>query len=253
MSSCEKVIDIDLKNAEPRLVVEGRVTTDDGPYHVMLTTSGGYFDTTAIKAVENAQVSISDESGNVDILTEIKPGLYETQNFTCSEDKSYELNLLVDEQTYSAEAYLPKVIPITSLNVVKSAFIGFGNNADSLFDVKVLFSDPIETTEYYMFKVYRNGVLDISRFRPYAITDDILFNGLTFIVTIPRVTALPGDEIYVELHSIGFNTYEYFRTLNEVIGGGMGSTPYNPITNLSNGALGYFGSFATDSESTIIQ
>lgn len=253
ISSCEKVIDIDLKNAESRLVIEGRVTTDAGPYQVSLSTSGGYFDTTAIKPVNNAQVSLSNESGDTEILTEIEPGIYQTQNFICFEDNWYELNVDVDGETYSAEAYLPKVITITSMDVVKSNFIGFGNDGDSLFDVKILFTDPIETSEYYMFSVYRNGILDVSNFRPYAISDDILFNGLTFVVTIPRVTALPGDEIYVELHSIGFNTYEYFRTLNEVIGGGMGSTPYNPITNLSNGALGYFGSYATDSDSKVIE
>jgi hypothetical protein len=252
-SSCEKVIDIDLKEAEPKLVIEGRISTNSGPYRINLSTSGGYFDTTAIQAVSNGLLTITDESGNIETLIEVENGVYETQNFQAFEETKYKLDVEVDGKLYQAEVYLPNIVNIISMEVVESSFIGFGNNADSQYDVKILFTDPIETEDYYMFSIYRNGVLDRSNFRPYAITDDTPFNGLTFTVTVPRVTALPGDEIFVELHSIDFNTYEYFRTLNDVIGGGMGSTPYNPIGNISNGALGYFGSFATDSDSKIIE
>lgn len=65
---------------------------------------------------------------------------------------------------------------------------------------------------------------------------------------------MPGDTISIELNSIGFNTFEYFRTLNDALNsGGMGSTPYNPITNLNNDALGYFGTYTSDTEQFIVE
>ena len=61
-----------------------------------------------------------------------------------------------------------------------------------------------------------------------------------------------GDSIYVELHHLDEATYDYYTTLVEVINGG-GMAPSNPITNISNGALGYFGAFSIDSDYIILE
>ena len=43
LTGCQKVVSIDLNNANPRLVVEGIVTDQPGPYSVKLSMSGDYF------------------------------------------------------------------------------------------------------------------------------------------------------------------------------------------------------------------
>ncbi len=81
-----------------------------------------------------------------------------------------------------------------------------------------------------------------------------MFNGITFPVRFAGREVVPGDTVKIELQTTGFNTYEYFRTVNDAIGGGgMGSTPYNPITNLDNDALGYFGAYNTSASEVVIQ
>ncbi len=63
------------------------------------------------------------------------------------------------------------------------------------------------------------------------------------------------DIVHVELHSISKETYDYYNTLSDIIGGNMegSSAPANPTTNLNNGALGYFGAFAISSRTIVIE
>jgi len=63
-----------------------------------------------------------------------------------------------------------------------------------------------------------------------------------------------GDVIRVDLMSLDKSTYEYYRTLRDLIHSYpvFGSTPVNPNTNLTNGALGFFGACAVASKTIII-
>lgn len=60
-----------------------------------------------------------------------------------------------------------------------------------------------------------------------------------------------GDSVYVILECIDENVYDYFRTA----GGDMSNSasPANPISNISNGALGYFNACTIRSESLVVQ
>ncbi|MDA9262075.1 DUF4249 domain-containing protein [Flavobacteriales bacterium] len=54
--SCEKEIDIDLPQAEEKLIVEGKIEIDNFPY-IILSKSTGYFDPTDEQSVANSYVS----------------------------------------------------------------------------------------------------------------------------------------------------------------------------------------------------
>ncbi len=131
----------------------------------------------------------------------------------------------------------------------------YGNPEDEItYSIYCVFTDPGETVDYYRFKIYTNGLLEEAGFGTYLVTDDELFNGNTFPVRFSGREVVPGDIVKIELQTTGFNTYEYFRTVNDAIGGGgMGSTPYNPITNLDNDALGYFGAYNSSASEVVIQ
>ena len=64
--SCEKVIDLDLNSAEPRIVIEGNITSDPGPYQVSITTSGDYYTAEGIMPVSGAEVIFVDDLNHVD-------------------------------------------------------------------------------------------------------------------------------------------------------------------------------------------
>lgn len=252
--SCEKVIDVNLNTAEPRLVIEGNITSESGPYEVVLTTSGGYFDNSAVQAVENAIIQISSEDGSIETLTEVSPGKYLTGNFTGIENRSYNLLVEVEGETYTATEFLPVKVKIDSLAYEETNFGPPPDEQGKNISLLCTFTDPVETEDFYRFIIFINGERTDGIFNPYLVTDDLLINGRTFTAGLPLIRILPGDIIKLELHTIGLNTFHYFNSLNDALeGGGMGSTPYNPISNVDNGALGYFGAYTISSDSIIIQ
>lgn len=253
--SCEKVIEVDLKDAEPRFVIEGNITSDVGPYTVYLSKSGSYFDYSTLERVEGGEIIITDEHGNSEILSEVSSGIYQTENIQGLENTNYSIQVTSEGITYTANEYLPYKVEIDTMYFEKDEPGSYGNDENTItYSIYCVFTDPGETVDYYRFSIYTNGLLEEAGFGTYLVTDDELFNGNTFPVRFSGREVVPGDTVKIELQTTGFNTYEYFRTLNDAIsGGGMGSTPYNPITNLDNDALGYFGAYNTSAQEVVIQ
>ena len=72
LTGCQKVINVDLNEAAPRIVIEGLITDEPGPYAVSLTKSGSYFNQPVLATVSGATVTITDDAGTTDSLKEIK-------------------------------------------------------------------------------------------------------------------------------------------------------------------------------------
>lgn len=73
--SCIEDFDLNLPEAEPRLVVDGLITNKPGPYYIRLTkskviniTSSWYSNTESVDPVSDAVVVISDNTGQKDTL-----------------------------------------------------------------------------------------------------------------------------------------------------------------------------------------
>jgi len=60
----------------------------------------------------------------------------------------------------------------------------------------------------------------------------------SFMTTNSTPKVVKGDVIDVWLEMIDKGVFEYFRTANR--NGGRSASPANPVSNISNGALGYF-------------
>ena len=247
--SCEKVIDLDLNSAEPRIVIEGNITSDPGPYQVSITTSGDYYTAEGIMPVSGAEVIVVDNLNHADTLSEVSDGKYLTKNLIGESDRTYSIKVVYKDKEYTGSDYLPTKVYIDSLSFEKMEFggPGSGNKEKPRFTIYCYFTDPIETIDYYRFNVSVNDSTISGRMNYYSLSSDQLINGKYVKYALWGVEAMTGDTISVRLDCIGFNTYEYFRTLNDALSsGGMGSTPYNPISNLSNKALGYFGAYTAD-------
>lgn len=256
MVSCEKVVHLDLNTAEAKIVIEGNISSDPGPYMVTITTSGDYYTAEGIMPITGAAVVISDDIGNVDTLTENTEGVYLTNEIEGESNRTYSINVSYNGEKYSGTEYLPHKICIDSLNyeLLDDNQSPPSEEEKLLYTVYCYFTDPLETEDYYRFKIRVNGLIFGGNFNYYYLSSDLLFNGQHTTYGLWGIEALPGDTISIELNSIGFNTFEYFRTLNDALNsGGMGSTPYNPITNLNNDALGYFGTYTSDTEQFIVE
>jgi hypothetical protein len=249
---CQKVINVDLNDAAPKIVIEGLITDRRGPYGVSVTESGSYFNETSLPAVSGASVVIKDNSGLTDTLRETTPGVYVTGRTRGFPGRTYTLTVVADKVVYTATSTMLSHVNIDSLKLVPSDFQRFdfsGNNSNELnMEIHCFFKDPPEKN-FYRVKVFKNDSINTQSYRLY---DDQYTNGEETELRVSRAEA--GATYRIELLSIDKATYGFYRTLDDLlyINPFFGSTPANPNTNLSNDALGYFGAAAISSKTIVI-
>ena len=101
--SCgEKIIDIDLSDYRDKIVIEGIVSNNSGPHRVRLSKAKYIFDSEESQTVSNASVTISDDQGNIAVLEETEPGLYETRSITGVPGRTYKLEVRAEGELYTA-------------------------------------------------------------------------------------------------------------------------------------------------------
>jgi len=71
--SCQKVISVDLNSAAPNIVIEGNISDQDGAYEVKISKTVNFDQTNTFPPVTGAGVTIYDNFGNSEKLTEILP------------------------------------------------------------------------------------------------------------------------------------------------------------------------------------
>ncbi|MFN7330486.1 MAG: DUF4249 domain-containing protein, partial [Bacteroidota bacterium] len=69
--SCVERADFSAKEALAQLVVEGLITDESGPYTVKLSRARKPLDFSATVTVSALRVTISDDAGNSEVLTEV--------------------------------------------------------------------------------------------------------------------------------------------------------------------------------------
>jgi hypothetical protein len=249
---CQKVINVDLNQATPRIVIEGLINDRRGPYSVSISKSGSYFNQPALPSVSGASVIITDNTGQNDTLKEVSTGIYITLKTRGLPGNTYTLRVISDNVEYTGTTTMPSHVNIDSLTLVKrdSPRFDFGGNPrnDTHIDIHCSFKDP-EEKNFYRIKVFKNDSINTENYRLY---DDQYTNGSETELRVANATA--GDTFRIELLSIDKQTYGYYRTLEDLLFTNpfFGSTPANPNNNLNNGALGYFGACAVSSKTIII-
>jgi hypothetical protein len=251
-SGCQKVINVDLNDAEPHIVIEGIITNKPGPYTVMISKSGSYFSQSVLPSVSGAEVVITDNTGTIDTLKEKSPGVYLTVKTQGVPGRTYTLRVMSENKEYSGSTTMHNSVPIDSLNLSKTQSQHFGLVANpkdvERIEMNCFFRDP-EEKNFYRIKVSTNDILHTEYHRLY---DDQYTNGLEIGLRVAY--AVLGIKYKIELYSLDKQTYSYFRTLEDLldINPVFGSTPANPNSNLNNGALGYFGASAVSTRTITI-
>jgi hypothetical protein len=244
VSACQKVINVNLRNVSPQIVIDGSIVNQSGPFSILITQTVNYDQDNIFPFVNGAQVNISDNAGNSENLQPSTPGSYVTSTLTGVPGRAYTLMVNAFGKNYSATSVMPNPVPIDTIIIDTTGVGGFGGGFGPAHakskTVKVLFHDPAGVSNYYRFVETVNNIPKTNIF----IVSDNLQDGIQITRNLSRdTTILHGDSVAVQLYSIDKNVYEYYRTLNLIIQGGGGfqtSTPGNPTTNLNNNALGYF-------------
>ena len=277
---CQREIDMELPEYQPKLVVEGTIE-NGSPAMVLLTRSIPYFAEINMETLRDsvlitgskARVFMTSETGQTEELRfQLSPDApyyvaFMGKNVIGQEETHYTLRVEYDGKTYTAETYIPKTFDLDS--------IGFDQSAEILNEeqatIRMQITDPADEENYYAFfcKVKCPTLQDrlwISGL-PVAF-DDRTFNGLTFNYELTRLgystllygmmddsqqeafgrrTFRPGDTVYVKRTQIDYHTYRYLLSAGSEAA--MGSNPFtNPmpaVTNFdSDEVLGHWSGFA---------
>lgn len=246
-SSCEKVVNIDLNNATPRLVIEGDISDSPGllSHHVLLSQTTAFSTTGNRMPVTGALVIITDSSsGIIDTLRESRPGDYVTTRILGVSGHIYNLAVRSEDKWYYSSAVMPHAVPFDSLYTEEFSF--FGNRILQFIPV---FNDPPAEKNFYRFLVQVNDSLQ----NDIEVWDDDLTNGKTNSRPINEGNSglfTGNDTVIIEMRCINQGSFDFFNSIGNASGGAQ--TPANPQGNITNGALGYFGVHTISKRSIVI-
>jgi len=250
--SCTEMIDIDLNSSDPQIVVEANLKASENAT-VKLTKSVNFDEDNIFPSVQNAIVTISDNSGNSETLTEISPGFYQSLTLTGSIGNTYTLNIDASGKFMNSVSIIPQQVSFDSLivNEITNSGGGGPGGEGSSHEVIVEYKDPANVKNYYNFVEFVNGEITGN----YAF-DDRLNDGLEVERILPgnnrKLNA--GDILQIEMQCIDEAVYEYYNSFGNLFGGPSNSaTPANPNTNMEGTELGYFSAHTTEIKKTIIQ
>ena len=253
LSSCQDVIDIELKDGDRVYVIEGGVYegVDSVMVHVTKTTS--YFDTSEPIGVSDATVVLTMPDNSEVPLTYVASGYYKASGLNVIADGTYKLKVTADGKQFTSSSRMPPSVSIDSLEVVPQA--GFGpQQGPPKLNILVSFQDPIGASFYRISADLNheplNGAADLEVF------DDNLNDGT--LIRIPYFARLfdPGDTVDIYLNSIDEGTFNFWNTFGPIATGDAGSpfsaAPANPVSNIKGGALGVFGAYTKDHRMIIL-
>jgi hypothetical protein len=263
------VIQIDLEEGQKRLVIEGRIEKikekNIGYQSITLSTTSNYFSNSQTPRVSGAAVSVTDDSGNIYPFQESSStaGLYETNSLFAEIGSTYTLLI-----TYNGEQYRGSstILPVAPIDSIYQEF-----KPETLFDeegirIKIDFSDPAVSGNYYKWQQFQDGVslIDLNPGTKWTlISPDEFFNGLQVIGKEPNDEMIyeTGQKALVRQLSISKSEYDYmFLLYDQATGGGPFDAPpatirgnMENITNPENYPLGYFGASEVAEAELLIQ
>jgi hypothetical protein len=248
-ASCKKIINVDLNNAPSQVVIEG-IVNDINPGFVTISKSVTFSNDNIFPAVSGASVSIKDDVGNNYTLTEstVTKGTYTNASLIGVSGRTYTMTVVTDGKTYTATSAIPALVNLDSL---KPDQIVFGN---TLLKVIVpVYTDPAGRGNYYQFVESVNSRLIKNVNAWYDNVNDGGTNTRRLIYNDPNEDSLnikTGDTVSVEMRCIDKNIFTYMAALADL--NGNQTTPSNPVSNISNGALGYFSAHTSRTKKVVM-
>lgn len=275
---CEKEIDFNLDESDPRLVVEATIENGQPPV-VILSQSLNYFSNInpqvlASGFVHNADVFLSNSSKT----QKLKEYSYKMNNdytlyyysidstnlgfsFVGELNKQYSLRINYQSNEYAATTAIPGITKRIDSLWWKPA----PSNEDSNKVVAMVrATDPPGFGDYVRYFTKRNKEPFYPAFA--SVFDDFVIDGTTYELQVdPGINRNAerkeeehffnkGDTVIFKLCNIDKATFDFWRTMEYSYSsiGNPFATPVKVLSNISNGALGYFGGYASQYHTLII-
>lgn len=243
--NCEDVIDVNLNETEPKLVIEASINwfkgTTGNEQSIKLSLTAPFFNTDTPPA-NGAVIMISDSNSNLfNFVENGDTGVYLNTNFNPVIDETYILTINYEGQIYTATEVLKSV---ASIDYIEQNNEGGFSGED--IELKAYYTDPIGEENYYFFEF----IAPIGLVPTLEVYDDEFTNGNQIFGFFTEEDLSSGNDVTIRNYGVSERFYEYMFILlqqgNEVGGGPFETQPAtvrgNCIneTNPDNFPFGYF-------------
>jgi len=252
LSACTDVIEIDLNSSNPKFVIEGKISNRVGDCAIKITKTTDFFNPDFPPPVQDAEVFIYDDLGDTLTLLETFPGVYTHPIARAVTGRTYTLSIRAEGQTFSAQSIMPVLVPLDSVS--QQLAIRQVPGKDPNYNLVAHFQDPEGTGNRYRMRVFKGSFLEDNN--PVQSDESLIKDGSAVTLPMRGVNYKAGESALLELWCVDPVLYQYFSTLqnsNTAPGQGISAAPGNPLSNLSNGALGYFGAVQITTKSLEIR
>lgn len=262
LSGCEKEIQVDLPDAEKKIVVEGVIEQGMHPY-VILTKSSPYFapisDFTSDLFITDAIVIVSDgiisdtltSSLDMEIYDPYPIFAYRSNHITGEIGKTYSLTVIAEGKTLTATTTIPQPIELDSLWFKED----LGAEDDSLGYIWAHLTDPDTIGNSYRW--YSQIIGRQQRLLPAdgSVFNDKFINGQSFDFAydpshdplepedpeaLPLFYFQAGQIVVVKFCTIDNKSYEFLNSMENIrfASGNPFAAPASVFTNIKGGGLG---------------
>jgi uncharacterized protein DUF4249 len=240
LSSCEKVIHLDLNTTEKKYVIEATVTDQPGTAQVLLSQTRNFDDNNQFVGVSGAVITVKEQGGSLTTFTETSHGRYEAPTLAGSSGKSYDLMVVIAGNVFTATSTMPAKVNLDSIYTTDELIF-----TDTRKIGNVVFQDPPGRGNNYRFIQYLN---DLKEKQLFVENDDytdgrLNISKLYYFADDKSDSTIikSGDSLRVDMLCIDPNVYQYWYSLERNTNGdNNNTTPANPVSNIQGGALGYF-------------
>jgi len=246
-TGCEKVIELDLDNADPRIVIDANINDQYDYQIVRISKTYSFTESNKFNGIGGAKVVLTTLDGDViNFYESDTKGIYRSPRMRGKPGTQYTMTVDVEGKTYTAVSEMPLTLPLDSLTFSQFTFFGSTNTY-----VAANFEDP-----GYMQNQYRFLLRIKDKIEEDAVSEDRFTNGnhVSNVLFYELDDLNSGDTIDVEMQCINRPVYKYFFTLEQISGsGGPPVAPENPPSNFNNGALGVFNAYTSSRRTAIIK
>lgn len=270
LGACEKVVQLDVPEAEPRVVIDGTLSNVSEQWKIKLSLTQPYFDQSGISFVDDAKVYVEDNTGVIDTLTYDTDGYYVSNGIRqCVVGNTYTLRVEHGSKTYTATE---KCFYQDTIDFIQSYYLpernGFIPVGYYVFE-KANEYEP--DGDFYLWNIYRNGeiltdsigyIIDTDEFRETSYfnlpidPNDPLKDIDRGIFPRPFPWSFEkGDSVTIEQWRISEDYYNFiaeFATQQQRSGTPFDPPPFNPTSNIKGGAYGFFRVVNNSSKSIIV-
>lgn len=247
LSSCIDVIDLDIDEATPRIVIDGKIN-DKSFAEVKITSSIRIKDRNEFPAITDAKVTLTDvTSGVSQELIQTFPGVYASTELAGISGHTYHLLVVRSTEEYSATSTMPFPVEIKKLDFEESYRF---HSSEKAYRLVATFDDPDTMGNNYRYVMYQNGIQSQSIF----VRNDAFTNGneVNQVIFNPDIKILRGNVMEVELQCVDRAVFDYFNGLM-LLNSDRGIAPANPETNITGGAIGYFSAYTSSRKTVTIE